>query len=81
MYKIGQEFYIIKTNLQIIKIKVCEIIITKNNIRYNYTYADNKIHFNSLWNANYLRNNGKLLKFKTEKQARKYIKREEYYVK
>lgn len=75
MYKIGKNFYIIKKrNLEIVKIKICKIIIRENDIQYDYTYDDNKIHFNSLWNCEYLRNNGKLLKFKTEKQAKKYLK-------
>lgn len=77
MFEIGKEFYIIKKrNLEILKIKICKITITENNIIYDYTYADNEIHFNSLWNTKYLRENGKLLKFETEEQAKEYL---EYY--
>lgn len=75
MFEIGKEFYIIKKrNLEILKIKICKITIMENNIIYDYTYADNEIHFNSLWNAEYLRENGKLLKFETEEQAKEYLK-------
>lgn len=80
MYKIGKEFYIIKkNNLEILKIKICKITIMENkykkenDIIYDYTYADNKIHFNSLWNTEYLRKEGNLLKFETEEQAKKYL--------
>lgn len=74
MFEIGKEFYIIKKrNLEILKIKICKITIMENNVIYDYTYADNEIHFNSLWNTEYLRENGKLLKFETEEQAKEYL--------
>lgn len=74
MFEIGKEFYIIKKrNLEILKIKICKITIMENNVIYDYTYADNEIHFNSLWNTECLRENGKLLKFETEEQAKEYL--------
>lgn len=63
MYKLGKIFYIIKKrNMEIIKIKINEIIINKWGIHYNYTWADNKIHFNSLWNNEYIREERKINK-------------------
>lgn len=80
MFEIGKEFYIIKKrDLEILKIKICKITIMgnkykkENDVIYDYTYADNEIHFNSLWNTEYLRENGKLLKFETEEQAKEYL--------
>ena len=63
MYKLGKIFYIIKKrNMEIIKIKICKIIIEENKINYDYTFADNKIHFNSLWNSEYIREERKVNK-------------------
>lgn len=75
MRKINDCVYVIrKRDLNIVKFKVTKIIITENDISYDYYWADNEVHFGSVWVTEWLRNNGKLLVFDTEEQAKEYIK-------
>lgn len=75
MYKIGKKFYIIKENShKIQKIEVSLIIIDKNGISYDYDFADKKPRLYSIWAINWIRENGKLLKFSTKKAAMEYLK-------
>lgn len=74
MRKINDYVYAIrKKDLSIVRLQVIKIIITENNISYDYDWADNEAHLNSIWNCLWLRNNGKMLIFDTEEQAQKYI--------
>ncbi len=73
-YKIGQDIYTIIKNggiLQSHKTEVCKIIIDRYGITYKM--ADN-FTFGGLYSKCY-RENGKVLKFKTEKEAKEYIEK------
>ena len=75
MRKINDCVYVIRQkDLNIIRLKVVKITITENNISYSYGWADNETHFSSVWATEWLRNNGKMLIFDTEKQAKEHIK-------
>lgn len=79
MRKINDFVYVIRQkDLSIVRLKVVKITITEHYTIYDYEWADNKVHFSSIWNCLWLRDNGKMLIFDTEEQAKKYVEGKEY---
>lgn len=79
MRKINDYVYVIRQkDLSIVRLKVVKITITEDYTSYDYEWADNEVHFSSIWCYSWLRNNGKLIIFDTEEQAKKYVEGKEY---
>lgn len=79
MRKINDFVYVIRQkDLSIVRLKVVKITITEHCTSYDYNWTDNEVHFSSIWNCLWLRDNGKMLVFDTEEQAKKYVEGKEY---
>lgn len=79
MRKINDFVYVIRQkDLSIVRLKIVKITITEHYTSYDYYWTDNEVHFGSIWNCLWLRDNGKMLVFDTEEQAKKYAEGKKY---